>query len=181
MNTPRPDRESMPYRDCAGIALFNRDGLVFMGKRMAAGDPEDSAQRGAPWQMPQGGIDPGEAPLEAALRELFEETNVRSARLVHEAPDWIFYDLPDELLGIGLKGKYRGQRQRWFAFAFTGEEAEIDVAHPGEGAAPAEFDAWRWERLERAPELIVDFKRDAYVQLVEAFKAVPEMVRGGRR
>jgi putative (di)nucleoside polyphosphate hydrolase len=147
---------------------------------MAAGDPEDSAERGAPWQMPQGGIDPGEAPLAAARRELFEETNVRSIRLLHQVPEWIHYDLPDELLGIGLKGKYRGQRQRWFAFAFTGNEAEIDVMHPAEGVAPAEFDAWRWDNLERTPELIVDFKRDAYRKVAAALSSVPDMVRAGR-
>jgi len=172
-----PDRAAMPYRDCAGIALFNAEGRVFIGRRMAEGDPEAAAEAGAPWQMPQGGIDKGEAPLAAAVRELFEETSVRSAELVAEAPGWIYYDLPDEALGIALKGKYRGQRQRWFAFRFTGEDSEIRVEAPGDGAMPAEFDAWRWEALERLPELIVPFKRKAYLEVVAAFRDVPGVVR----
>ena len=172
-------REDMPYRDCVGVAVFNRQGLAFIGRRIAEGDPEDSAELGAPWQMPQGGIDPGEEPLDAAYRELFEETSIRSVRLIAEAPDWIAYDLPDEALGVALKGKYRGQRQRWFALAFTGEEQEIDVANPGGGQHKAEFDAWRWERLEALPGLIVPFKRDAYVAVVKAFADIPrELARG---
>ena len=176
---PKPIREEMPYRDCVGIALFNRQGKVFIGRRMPEEDPEDSSERGAPWQMPQGGIDKGETPLEAARRELFEETNVRSARLIAEAPEWIYYDLPDDALGIALKGKYRGQRQRWFAFAFTGEEAEINVIEPGEGQHPAEFDAWRWEELTRTPDLIVEFKHAAYLKVVEAFADIPLQVSDG--
>jgi putative (di)nucleoside polyphosphate hydrolase len=128
--------------------------------------------------MPQGGIDKGEEPLAAALRELFEETSIRSVTLVAEAPGWITYDLPDEALGIALKGKYRGQRQRWFAFRFTGDDSEIDVADPGDGAMPAEFDAWRWEPLEQLPDLIVPFKRAAYLEVVAAFAHLPAEIRG---
>jgi putative (di)nucleoside polyphosphate hydrolase len=164
----------MPYRDCVGIALFNPEGLVFIGRRMPEDDPEDSAERGAPWQMPQGGIDKGEVPLVAAHRELHEETSIRSIRLIAEAPDWIHYDLPDEMLGIALKGKYRGQRQRWFAFAFTGEEAEIDLAPDGH---KPEFDTWRWERLEALPGLVVAFKREAYEQVALAFGHLPATFR----
>ena len=170
-------RETLPYRDCVGVALFNRQGEVFIGRRMADGDPDQSAERGAPWQMPQGGIDKGEEALSAARRELHEETNVTSADLIAELGDWVFYDLPDELLGISLKGKFRGQRQRWFAFLFTGDEAEIDVARPAGGAAPAEFDAWRWERLEALPGLSVPFKRQAYTQVVAGFSDIPAQVR----
>ena len=173
----RPDRAAMPYRDCVGIAVFNRAGLVFIGRRKAEGDPEDSAVLGAPWQMPQGGIDKGEAPYDAALRELYEETSIRSVELVAEAPGWIHYDLPDAALGISLKGRYRGQRQRWFAFRFTGSDDEIDVLEPGDGTMPAEFDAWRWARLETTPELIVPFKHDAYREVAAAFRAVPDRVR----
>jgi putative (di)nucleoside polyphosphate hydrolase len=169
----------MPYRDCAGVALFNRQGRVFIGRRRKGEDPEKGPESGAPWQMPQGGIDKGEDALEAARRELFEETNVRSIELIKEAPGWITYDLPDQLLGTALKGKYRGQRQRWFAFLFTGEESEIDVKSPGGGQFHAEFDAWRWEDLERTPDLIVDFKREAYREVVAAFADVPQRV--GRR
>ena len=173
-----PDRETMPYRDCVGTAIFNDRGLVFIGRRKPEDDPEDSAERGAPWQMPQGGIDKGEAAAEAALRELFEETSIRSVELLAEAPHWIHYDLPDDMLGIALKGKYRGQRQRWFAYRFAGPEDEIDVLDPGDGSMPAEFDAWRWEELERLPELIVPFKREAYVQVVDAFRDIPAKLRG---
>jgi putative (di)nucleoside polyphosphate hydrolase len=173
-----PDRSAMPYRDCVGIAVFNRDGRVFIGCRKPEDDPEDSAELGAPWQMPQGGIDKNEDPLDAARRELFEETSIRSIELVAEAPGWIYYDLPDEALGIALKGKYRGQRQRWFAFRFDGSEDEINVLTPGDGSMPAEFDRWRWEDLEALPDLVVPFKRDAYVEVVEAFRSVPKTLNG---
>ena len=169
----RPTRDSLPYRDCVGIAVFNQQGEVFIGKRRGEDDPEKSAAQGAPWQMPQGGIDKGEDPLKAALRELFEETNMSSVSLLAEAPEWIFYDLPDEALGTALKGKYRGQRQRWFAFAFTGYENEINVIKPGGGKHKAEFDDWRWEKLSRTPGLIVPFKKDAYDKVVEAFADIP--------
>jgi putative (di)nucleoside polyphosphate hydrolase len=173
-----PDREQMPYRDCVGVAVFNADGRVFVGRRMPATNPEDTSDTEAPWQMPQGGIDKGEKPIDAAWRELFEETSIRSAELIAEIDDWIYYDLPDEALGIALKGKYRGQRQRWFAFRFTGDESEINVTAPGGGAHPAEFDKWRWEELEKLPDLIVPFKRDAYLQVVAGFAKVPAGVRG---
>jgi len=170
----RPDRESLPYRDCVGVAVFNAQGNVFVGRRQAGGDPEGSALQGAPWQMPQGGIDKGEDPLRAALRELFEETNITAVSLLAEAPEWIYYDLPDEMLGTALKGKYRGQRQRWFAFAFTGQESEIDVLAPGGGKHKPEFDAWRWERLPHTPSIIVPFKREAYEKVVAAFADIPQ-------
>jgi putative (di)nucleoside polyphosphate hydrolase len=127
--------------------------------------------------MPQGGIDKGETPIEAAWRELYEETSIKSAELVAEAPEWVYYDLPDESLGIALKGKYRGQRQRWFAFRLTGSESEINVTAPGGGAHPAEFDSWRWEELEALPDLIVPFKRDAYREVVRAFADLPKQLR----
>jgi putative (di)nucleoside polyphosphate hydrolase len=173
----RPDREKMPYRDCVGVALFNSRGQVFIGRRPPAEDPEQSAAYGTPWQMPQGGMDKGEAPIETAHRELYEETSIKSVTLLAEAPGWIYYDLPDEALGIALRGKYRGQRQRWFAFKFTGDETEIDVRNPGGGAHPAEFDSWRWEELEKLPDLIVPFKREAYLQIVAAFREIPFRIR----
>jgi len=172
------DRETLPYRDCVGTAIFNAEGLVFIGRRKPEEDPEDSAELGAPWQMPQGGIDKGEAPHETALREMFEETSIRSVEPIGEAPEWIYYDLPDEALGIALKGKYRGQRQRWFAFRFLGDESEINVTEPGGGQYPAEFDRWRWERLEALPDLIVPFKREAYLKVIAAFRDIPGRIRG---
>ena len=171
------DREKMPYRDCVGTAVFNARGQVFIGRRKPEDDPEDSSERGAPWQMPQGGIDKGENPHDAAVRELFEETSIRSIELVAEAPGWIYYDLPDDMIGIALKGKYRGQRQRWFAYRFTGTESEIDVLEPGNGSMPAEFDMWRWEELDRLPDLIVPFKKQAYLEVVTAFRELPSRLR----
>jgi putative (di)nucleoside polyphosphate hydrolase len=169
-------RQHLPYRDCVGIALFNRRGQVFIGRRVSEGS-EDRTEIAAPWQMPQGGIDKGEDQLDAAHRELFEETNVTSVQLLAEAPAWIYYDLPDAALGTALKGKYRGQRQRWFAFLFTGDEAEIDVVTPGGGKFRAEFDKWRWEELANTPEFIVQFKREAYREVVKAFADIPSELR----
>lgn len=170
LNATRELRD-LPYRNCVGIMLLNKDGRVWTGRRLAKWTGDKSAFI---WQMPQGGIDKGEDPLKAALRELHEETNIASVSLLAEAPEWIYYDLPDEALGIALKGKYRGQRQRWFAFAFTGQDSEVDVIHPGGGKVPAEFDAWRWEKLSRTPSLIVPFKRLAYEKVVAAFADIPQ-------
>jgi putative (di)nucleoside polyphosphate hydrolase len=178
MSKKKLDREAMPYRDCVGIAVFNDDGLVFIGRRKPEEDPEDTTEEGAPWQMPQGGIDKGEEPIATSLRELYEETSIQSVEWIAEVPGWIYYDLPDEALGIALKGKYRGQRQRWFAYRFTGETSEINVTEPGDGSMPAEFDKWRWEELEKLPDLIVPFKRDAYLKIVEAFRDIPGKLRG---
>lgn len=163
-------RESLPYRDCAGIALFNRQGKVMIGKRSGLETQEFA------WQLPQGGIDGDEEPLDAAIRELYEETSITSISVLTAAPDWIFYDLPDEVLGTGLRGKYRGQRQKWFAFLFEGEDSEINVTEPGGGKFPSEFSEWRWEALEKITELVVPFKRDAYAQIVAAFKHVPAAI-----
>lgn len=174
--TQTPQRLALPYRDCAGIALFNRAGQVFTGRR-AVTNKEDRSEADAPWQMPQGGIDKGEDAEAAAVRELFEETSVSSIQLLATCPHWIHYDLPDEALGIALKGKYRGQRQRWFAYLLTGPDSEINVLAPGNGAFHAEFDAWRWEALERTPDLIVPFKRAAYLEVVAAFAHVPGLAR----
>jgi putative (di)nucleoside polyphosphate hydrolase len=178
MSRTIPDRQSLPYRDCVGVALFNKAGQVFIARRIPGADPADNSEFEAPWQMPQGGIDKGEEPLPAAIRELYEETSVKSAKLLAEAPGWIYYDLPDDALGIALKGKYRGQRQRWFAFLLEGDESEINVTEPGGGHSP-EFDEWRWEDLENTPAIIVPFKRDAYVQVVKAFAAIPAQLRHG--
>ena len=174
---PVPDREKMPYRDCVGIAVFNAEGKVFVGRRTPDPMIEDQTEVEAPWQMPQGGMDPGEVPLDTAYRELFEETSIASVELLAEAPRWIYYDLPDEALGIALKGKYRGQRQRWFAFRFVGTDSEVDVRNPGGGKFPSEFDQWRWEDLDKLPGLIVPFKRQAYLEIVEAFREIPFRVR----
>lgn len=161
------DPETLPYRPCVGVMVLNRDGLVWAGRRIA--EPEtELAGTARLWQMPQGGIDEGEEPLAAARRELHEETGMESVSLIAEAPDWINYDLPPHLVGIALKGKYRGQTQRWFAFRFDGDESEIRINPPPGGHAP-EFDAWAWKPLRELPGLIVPFKRKVYEQVVEAF------------
>jgi len=161
------EREALPYRPCVGIMLLNRDGLVFTGRRR--GGPENPAPTHE-WQMPQGGIDNGEEPREAALRELYEETNVTSVKALLEAPDWFSYDIPEAIAGKGWTRKYRGQTQKWFAFRFTGEDSEIDIANPGGGKHKAEFDAWRWERMDGLADLIVPFKREVYRRVVAAFR-----------
>jgi putative (di)nucleoside polyphosphate hydrolase len=169
------DQIVLPYRRCVGIALFNRAGQVFVARRNSQAGPEHV--RGPyRWQMPQGGIDPGEEPLAAAIRELFEETNVRSAELIAEAPEWYTYELPREMLQQrSWKGGYRGQTQRWFALRFTGKDSEINVRRPGGGGHAAEFDEWRWEDLARTPELIIPFKRSVYEKVVEAFGHIGQM------
>ncbi|MDJ1157546.1 RNA pyrophosphohydrolase [Chelatococcus sp. SYSU_G07232] len=159
--------DDLPYRPCVGVMLLNSAGLVFVGRRPMEGGVDLAAADYA-WQMPQGGIDPGEDPYEAALRELYEETNVRSVALLAETPGWLRYDLPAELVGKAWKGRYRGQAQKWYALRLTGDETEIDIRSPAGGHAP-EFEAWRWERMERLPELIVPFKRPVYEQVVAAF------------
>lgn len=161
------DRSILPYRPCAGVVLLDAQGQVFVGRRR--GRP-DAVQDGFQWQMPQGGIDEGEDPLAAARRELLEETGVRSAELLAEAPGWFAYDLPDDVPAKGWSRRYRGQTQKWFAFRLTGPETEIDVETPGGGAYKPEFDAWRWEAMERLPSLVVPFKRGTYEQVVAAFR-----------
>ena len=158
------------YRRCVGLAVFNRTGRVFVGRRRAG--PAGALRHSG--QMPQGGIDEGETPLEAAIRELYEETNIRSVAPLGEAETWLSYDIPMPLAGLAWKGRYRGQTQKWFAFRFTGEEREIDVEHPGEGRFKPEFGEWRWERLERVPELIVPFKREVYEKVAAEFSRFAE-------
>ncbi|MBA4784013.1 MAG: RNA pyrophosphohydrolase [Rhizobiales bacterium] len=162
--------DDLPYRPCVGVVLFNQAGKVWLGKRLWMHDPEHREPDHL-WQWPQGGIDKGEDPLVAAKRELFEETNVSSVTLLGEVDDWLTYDLQREMLGIALKGKYRGQIQRWFAFRFEGDDSEIDVVAPGGGAHPAEFSEWRWAALEEAPDLVVPFKRPVYERVVESFRS----------
>ena len=160
--------DDLPYRPCVGIMVLNHDGLVWAGRRIPIGNSEYD---GSPqlWQMPQGGIDKDEDPEKAAWRELYEETGMTSCRLLAASAGWINYDLPAELIGIGLKGKYRGQTQRWFAFRFEGNEDEIAINPPPGGHEP-EFDQWAWLPMEDLPGLIVPFKRGVYDQVVAEFQ-----------
>jgi putative (di)nucleoside polyphosphate hydrolase len=157
--------DSLPYRPCAGLTVINREGLVFIGRRKSGPEHIDETHV---WQMPQGGIDEGEEPYKAALRELYEETSIKSVEKLGEVADWIPYDIPRNIVGAAWKGKYRGQKQKWYALRFTGDEREIDILNPGGGHEP-EFIAWRWEKIERLPELVVPFKRPAYEQIVREF------------
>jgi putative (di)nucleoside polyphosphate hydrolase len=164
---PQVKAEDLPYRPCVGIMVLNHNGHVWSGRRIPEGNSEYD---GSPqlWQMPQGGIDPGEDPLPAAMRELYEETGIKTVSLLAEASRWINYDLPPELIGIGLKGKFRGQTQRWFAFRFEGDESEIAI-NPPPGGHEAEFDAWDWKPMHDLPGLIVPFKRRVYEEVVAEF------------
>jgi putative (di)nucleoside polyphosphate hydrolase len=160
-----PSFDSLPYRPCAGITLFNRAGLVFVGRR--AGGPEHVDLTHV-WQMPQGGIDDGEDPYQGALRELYEETNVRSVEKLGEIAEWLTYDIPRDIVGEAWGGKYRGQRQKWFALRFTGDEQEINIASPAGGHKP-EFIAWRWAKIDEIADLVVPFKRQTYERVLEEF------------
>src|SRR4051794_2483813 len=157
---------SLPYRPCAGLTVFNRQGLVFVGRR--AGGPEH-VDREHVWQMPQGGIDEGEDPYQAALRELYEETNIKSVQKLGEIVDWLTYDLPPDLIQQAWGGKYRGQKQKWYALRFTGDDGEINVTAPAGGHEP-EFIDWRWVELRDLPDLVVPFKRQTYARVAKEFE-----------
>jgi len=156
---------ALPYRPCVGVMLVNDRGEVFAGQRIDT--------KAAAWQMPQGGIDPGESPREAALRELQEETGIDPAlvEIVHETPDWLTYDIPAEMVPRIWGGKYRGQKQRWYLMRFHGRDDQIEIGrnHP-------EFAAWRWIDVDEMLAAIVPFKRAIYEQVIAAFR--PHL-RGG--
>ena len=165
------------YRPCVGVMLLNASGQAFIGRRRPKGS-HDRVDAQHEWQMPQGGIDHGEAPYEAALRELWEETNVRSVEILAEIEPWLSYDLPPGA-GGRWEGKYVGQTQKWFALRFTGHETEIDIHRPADGAHKPEFDSWRWEKPARLPDLIVPFKRKVYERVVAEFSGLIAPPSGG--
>ena len=154
-------REDALYRPNVGILLFDRRGRVWVGRRAGVAHG---------WQMPQGGIDGGETPRQACLRELAEEVGTDRATIVAEIRDWLRYDLPPDLARRSWRGRYRGQRQKWFALRFEGEDDDFDLQPPGE--AEAEFDAWRWVEIGELTRLIVAFKRPVYERVVEEFREV---------
>lgn len=153
------DPETLPYRPCVGVVLINADGQIWTGQRLDSASPA--------WQMPQGGIDAGEAPRDAALRELWEETGVTAdlVELLDETPDWLTYDLPPELLGKVWKGKFRGQKQQWFLYRFHGNDSQISIDRPH-----PEFAAWKWIGAQEMCNSIVPFKRAVYDQVVARFR-----------
>ena len=161
------ETEALPYRPCVGVMLINTDGRVFVGRRS---DRSEEGVDSTWWQMPQGGLDEGEEPEAGARRELAEETGVTSARFVARTQEWLAYDLPDELIGIAWEGRYRGQKQLWFAARFEGPESEIDLG-PRDGHVQ-EFDAWQWVTLAELPALVVPFKRKVYLSVIEQLGAV---------
>jgi putative (di)nucleoside polyphosphate hydrolase len=154
-------KDTKLYRPNVGLALFHSNGLVFLGKRVATDGPYQ-------WQMPQGGVDRGEKPLEAAYRELEEEIGVASlhAELLEETEDWLYYDFPTDVrTKMKPRGRYFGQKQKWFAFRFKGRDSDIrlDTHTP-------EFVDWRWAALDTAPELVIPFKRPTYEEVARRFK-----------
>ncbi|MFN3076967.1 MAG: RNA pyrophosphohydrolase [Alphaproteobacteria bacterium] len=151
-----------PYRPGVGIILINADGHVFVGQRI---DTEEPA-----WQMPQGGVDDGESPAVAALREMREETGTDKAVIVGESADWYAYDLPSDLADKVWHGRYRGQKQKWFVLRFTGSDADIDISGPH-----PEFSRWRWAEPENLTETIVSFKRELYRRVL---KELLPVIRG---
>jgi putative (di)nucleoside polyphosphate hydrolase len=160
--------QDLPYRRCVGMMVLNRAGLVFIGRRTGGIEHVDAVHV---WQMPQGGVDPGEDAYRAALRELREETNISSVELAAEAGDWLTYDLPPEVASEAFRGRYRGQTQKWYALRFIGDDSEIDVLAPGGGHAP-EFSEWRWEPMRNLPDLVIPFKRKVYERVVAEFAAL---------
>ncbi|SDR53666.1 putative (di)nucleoside polyphosphate hydrolase [Rhizobiales bacterium GAS191] len=158
-----------PYRQNVGVALFDAQGRVLIARRLRNDGPEIILP-GCEWQMPQGGVDPNEDELAAARRELWEETAVVSAAHLGATRDWMTYDFPPYDGPWHRLCAFRGQRQRWYAFRFTGDDKEIDVTR-GEGGADPEFSSWRWARLEEVPELVVPFKRAIYREVAKEFRA----------
>ena len=150
-------KHDLPYRLGVGVVLLNADGLVFVAKRIDT--PGDA------WQMPQGGIDADEDPREAVMRELDEEIGTNNAEIIAETEDWLTYDLPKDVRKKVWKGRYRGQKQKWYAMRYLGQDSDIDLnthKHP-------EFSEWRWAEMQQLPDLIVPFKRDLYLDIVDAF------------
>ena len=153
---PTAPYEQRPYRPCVGIFLLNNDGLVFAGRRI------DS--RAEAWQMPQGGIDAGESPLQACMREMREEIGTNTAELISQHDDWFYYDIPLPLADRLWQGRYKGQKQKWMALRFTGDDSDINIA-----TEEPEFCEWKWLSPHDLVDLAVPFKRDVYQNVLAAF------------
>jgi len=167
-NNPLPQQTPVYYRPCVGVVLFNGEGRVWVGKRIS--EPGNNLKFA--WQMPQGGIDAGEDPAVAVLRELQEETGTNNATIIRESSRWFSYDLPANMRNASKKGVFRGQTQKWFALRFKGNDSEFKL----DTHEKPEFSSWKWVGLEDVPELIVPFKRGVYKNVVEEFKDLPERI-----
>ncbi len=170
-NNDLPPVADRPLRRCVGIALFNREGRVWLGKRRTSSGHE--ANRSYQWQLPQGGIDSGENPEDAVFRELHEETGVRNARIIGEIDDWLYYEFPPELTQDRFM-RHKGQTQKWYALLFTGEDSEVDLE-----VHEPEFETWRWAALEEITDLVIPFKRDVYERVVKEFGPVSRRLADG--
>ena len=153
------NKQQLPMRNGVGVIILNKENKVFVGKRKD--NPIDK------WQMPQGGVDKGESYLQAMKRELFEETSIKNIKVIKEIESFFEYELPETLIGIIWKGKYRGQKQKWFITRFLGEESEIDL-----NTKHAEFIDWKWIEPKLLPEVIVNFKKDLYLKLLKEINLV---------
>ena len=151
------DYADRPYRPCVGIVLKNTDGKIFVGQRI------DNMVEA--WQMPQGGIDDGETPIDAGFREMMEEIGTNNATFVAEHPDWLDYDIPEELANRLWNASFKGQTQKWLLFEFTGDDSDINIV-----TEEPEFRAWKWAEPEGLPDLAVPFKKDVYLGVLDAFK-----------
>ena len=153
------DYNDRPYRPCVGIVLINKDNNVFVGQRI-----DNTVEA---WQMPQGGIDDGETPLDAGFREMLEEIGTNNAEMLAEHADWLDYDIPIALADRLWQGQYRGQTQKWIAFRYLGEDADINIQ-----TQEPEFRTWKWAEPEALPNLAVPFKRDVYQNILEEFSSL---------
>jgi putative (di)nucleoside polyphosphate hydrolase len=159
LNDDAPAHFFLPYRRGVGMMVFNGDGKIFIGKRLDT--------RNDTWQMPQGGIKEDETVREAAVRELYEETNMIDLKIIYESPSWLYYDLPEFLIGKLWDGRYRGQKQKWLLVRFFGTEAVIDIKK-----SFAEFSHWKWTDIEELPDVVTPFKKHLYASVVEEFRDI---------